>query len=106
LGHLSDDEIRALVPSEDFQLPDGRVIPTDDFCAEVREAVRSGFAVTSGLVDRFTTCLAVAVTDHTARAVATICFVTSGNCSPGRRQQLIAYLTESAAVLSNGMPMS
>jgi DNA-binding IclR family transcriptional regulator len=106
LGHLSDDEIQALVPPEDFHLPDGRIIPIDGFCAEVREAVRNGFAVTSGLVDRFTTCLAVAVTDHTGRAVATICFVTSGNCSPGRRQQLITHLTESSAVLSNGVPMT
>ena len=26
LGHLSDDEIRALVPPEDYRLPDGRII--------------------------------------------------------------------------------
>jgi DNA-binding IclR family transcriptional regulator len=106
LGHLSDAEIQALVPPEDFRFPDGRIIPVEDFCTEVREAVRNGFAVTSGLVDRFTTCLAVAVTDSTGRAVATICFVTAADCSPDRRKQLIGYLMESAAALSNGAPKS
>jgi len=104
LGHLNDDEIRALVPPEDFQLPDGRIIPVERFCAEVREAVRNGFAMTSGLVDRFTTCLAVAVTGNAGRAVATICFVTSVDCSAHRREQLIGLLMESAAALSNGIP--
>jgi DNA-binding IclR family transcriptional regulator len=106
LGYLTDEEIRALVPEEDFRLPDGRLIPIDSFCAEVREAVRSGFAITSGLVDRFTTCLAVAVPDHTGRAIATICFVTSAECTLDRRRDLIAQLKESAAILSNAAPVS
>jgi DNA-binding IclR family transcriptional regulator len=105
LGNLTDEEIRALVPEDDFRLPDGRLILVDEFCLEVREAVRNGFAVTSGLVDRFTTCLAVAVPDHTGQAVATICFVTSAECTIDRRQHLIEQLKESAGILSNAAPV-
>lgn len=42
-------------------------IAVDQFCAEVAEARRVGFFMTSGLVDDFADCLAVPVRDRAAK---------------------------------------
>ncbi|MEQ8968316.1 MAG: IclR family transcriptional regulator [Azospirillaceae bacterium] len=100
LGHMSAEEILAFIPEEDFVLADGRVLDKTDFLAEIDEAGRHGYAVTSGLVDDFTTCMAAPVIDGTGRVVATICFVVTRNTPTERQERLMERLLTSARSLS------
>jgi hypothetical protein len=56
LSHMSNGEIRAFIPPEDYRLPDGRVISPDRFLADIATARDRGYCETSGLADRFTLC--------------------------------------------------
>ncbi len=43
VSHLSDAEIKELIPEEDFQLPNGEWLPPAEFIAEVRQASAAGY---------------------------------------------------------------
>lgn len=92
LGHMTAEEIRAFVPAADYRLPDGRRIAVDDFLAGVEAARRDGFAVTSGLSDSFTHCLAAPIRDRTGTVVATVCFIVPIETTADRRAELVDRL--------------
>lgn len=100
LSHLSDEEVRAFVPTEDYRLPDGRLIAESDFLADIAAARRQGFSQTSALADRFTWCMAAPLSDMRGAIASTLCFVLPIDTPPGRRADLLALLLERARSLS------
>lgn len=100
LGHLSNDEIRALIPPEDYRLPDGRVISEEAFLAEIAAARRDHVSETSGLADRFTWCMAAPINDSHGIATRTLCLVLPIDTPEQRRNELLAMLRERARSVS------
>ncbi len=100
LGHLSDEDIRALVPPEDYRLPDGRIIEEDAFLADVAAARRDHVSETSGLADRFTWCMAAPINDAQGVATRTLCLVLPIDTPEARRQELLAMLRDRARGVS------
>ncbi len=75
LSHMSDAEILAFVPDEDFVLPSGSTLPTETFLKEVNGARREGFFSFDSLADTFTHCFAAPVLEDGSICVATLCLV-------------------------------
>jgi DNA-binding IclR family transcriptional regulator len=75
LGHLSDQQIAALIDEQDFVLPDGQRLPLETFIAEIRAAGQAGFFSFDSVADTFTHCFAAAVRDDQGVCVATLCIV-------------------------------
>jgi DNA-binding IclR family transcriptional regulator len=72
---LSDEAITERFAPEDFILPNGQVIPAEDFIASVRLAERQGYFIASGLVDVYTHCIAAPVFDERGQVIASMCFI-------------------------------
>ena len=100
LDHMSPEEIRAFVPPEDFQLPDGRRLPVGAFLADVAGARAEGRCATTGLADPFTYCLAAPIRDRDGIARSTLCFVIPADTSEARRHELLARLVDEARLLT------
>ncbi|WP_029007508.1 IclR family transcriptional regulator [Azospirillum halopraeferens] len=100
VDHLALEEVKAFIPPDDFVLPDGRVTAPEDFVAEVARAKSAGYARTTGLVDRFTTCLAAPVRDVGGRCVATICLVVPADTGEDDLAAMIEALRASGRRLS------
>ena len=100
IDHMSPDEIRAFVPPQDFRLPDGRLLPIDDFLADVAQARGEGRCATIGLADRFTCCLAAPIRDGDGVARNTLCFVIPADTPEPRRTELLARLVSEAELLA------
>jgi DNA-binding IclR family transcriptional regulator len=100
LGHLTDDEVRALVPADDYRLPDGRVISEAEFIADIAAARRQDFSETSGLADRFTWCMAAPIRDGHGIATRTLCLVLPIDTPETRRAELLGLLRERARGIS------
>ena len=95
-GELPDDSIRALIPPEDFVLPDGRQLEVKDFLADVAAARLTNRTMTVGLSDPYTACLAAAILDERQHAVATICCMVPAGTPIERREMLLDELTTAA----------
>lgn len=102
LGHMSRDEISALIPTDDYRLPDGRRLGADRFLRDVARAREEGHCVTVGLSDRFACCLAAPIRDARGRTVATLCFVIPADRPADHRQDLLGRLREETRRLSAG----
>ena len=100
LAGMSDDTIRALIPPEDYVLPDGRTIDVKDFLADVAAARHTNRTMTLGLSDPYTACLAAAILDEKEVAVATICFMVPAATPAERREQLLDELVTAARSVS------
>jgi DNA-binding IclR family transcriptional regulator len=100
LGHMTEAEIRAFVPPEDFRLPDGRMLAVELFVADVVRARAEGNCATTGLADRFTYCLAAPIRDRAGIVRSTLCFVIPADTSEARRTELLAVLSAEAALLA------
>jgi len=100
LAGMTREEIIALVPPEDFILPDGRSIGVDEFCSDVLAAGAAGYAITSGLIDGLTKCLAAPIRDETGKAMATLCAVVTIDRGEDEVKALVRRLTASADRLS------
>ena len=100
LGHKTPDQILALIPSDDYRLPDGRVIDPHAFLADVAKARDDGHCVTLGLSDRFTCCLAAPIRNSEGEAIATLCFVVPADRPEARRRDLLQRLMEGSDRLS------
>lgn len=100
LGHLSDQEIRDLLPPEDLAVPNGEVVGIDDFIASVRQARSRGYCITSGLVDAFTHCVAAPIFGPNGQVAGTLCFVLPIDTPPSRCDALTDMLVRSGLALS------
>ncbi|WP_018181371.1 IclR family transcriptional regulator [Kaistia granuli] len=99
LTHMSDEAVRAFVPAEDYRLPDGRVIPQEEFLADIALARRQGYSESAALADRFTWCLAAPIRDGRGSVTLTLCFVLPVDTPEPRRIELLAMLRERTASL-------
>lgn len=75
VAHLSDEEILALIPESDFELPNGKRLDPGTFLAEVRQADRDDEFDLESLQDSFTHCFAVPVRSANGQCIATVCLV-------------------------------
>ena len=84
LAHLRADEIRALIPDEDFVLDNGRRVEFEDFLRDVERAAEQGYCCTEGLSHTFRYCMAAPIRDRTGLPVAALCFMTSRDTDAGQ----------------------
>jgi len=75
LGHLTDAEILAFIPKEDFVLPDGARLDPESFLAGVRTARDTDFFSFDSLADNYTHCFAAPVRDAEGTCVCTLCVI-------------------------------
>lgn len=101
LGHLPDDAIRAVIPNDDFRLPDGRLLPVEQFLADVAQARQDGFSQTTGLASSYTWCQAVPVRGRAGTADYTLCFVLPIDSTAAQRARCLSLLMEHAGQLSH-----
>src|SRR5262249_51445604 len=76
VSHMSDDEILAFIPPEDFALPNGARLDETTFIGEVRQAAKDGYYTFNSAVESFTHCFAVPVRQANGQCIATLCLVT------------------------------
>ena len=100
VAHMTLEELKAFIPSEDFRMQDGRVIDPKRFLAEAKAARHKGACVMGGLVDDYATCVAASVAGPGGKCVASICFIVSNGIGRGRIQELTRLLMDSARKLS------
>jgi DNA-binding IclR family transcriptional regulator len=75
VSHMSDEEIVAFIPKEDFVLPSGARLEHKAFLAEVHKARQDGFFSFDSLADNFTHCFAAPVYQGEAVCAATLCLI-------------------------------
>lgn len=75
IAHLSDAEIRSLIPAADFTLPDRSQTEPSEFIAEARKAQADGFFSFDSVVDNFTHCFAASVYNERGICAATLCII-------------------------------
>ncbi|HEY4353570.1 MAG TPA: IclR family transcriptional regulator [Paraburkholderia sp.] len=100
LAHLGANEIRALIPAEDFTLDNGTRIVFDDFLHDVEHAAQLGYCCTEGLSQTFRCCMAAPIRDRAGHAVAALCFMTGRDTEPAKRAAMLEDLIRSAKALS------
>ncbi|SAK76386.1 IclR family transcriptional regulator [Caballeronia ptereochthonis] len=101
LGHMSPEEIRALIPREDFMLDNGVLVDFDEFMRDVQLAKDQGYCCTEGLSNAFRLCMAAPVRDRGGLPIAALCFMTGRDTDPERRQAMLDDLLQSAKALSH-----
>lgn len=106
LGEMSDDEILALIPAEDFRLPDGKRLDPADYVAEIRRAHGEGFFSFDSIVDSFTHCFAAPVRDGSGKCLGTICIVAPKDDATRNFNAYRSILIEAGETLSQAMPRS
>lgn len=100
LGAMSDAEILALIPEEDFVLPDGSRLESGEFIASVRSAANAGFFSFDSLADTCTHCFAAPVTDMRDKCIATLCMIAPKEDAKQNYAEYRRVLIDSAAALS------
>jgi DNA-binding IclR family transcriptional regulator len=98
---LNAEEIRTLIPSEDFVLDNGVHIGFDEFFLDVQRAKDQGYCCTEGLSNAFRLCMAAPIRDRTGQPIAALCFMTGRDTSPERRDAMLGDLLQSAKALSH-----
>jgi DNA-binding IclR family transcriptional regulator len=106
LSHLDEAAIFALIPEEDFRLPDGRWLPRAEFLADIARAKQQGYCETAGLADRFTCCMAAPIWDGDGKISMTLCLVVPVDTPADRRAALLALLRDRTAKLSMPGPLA
>jgi DNA-binding IclR family transcriptional regulator len=96
VDHLTDSEILAFIPAEDFRLPSGGWLDPAVYLDEVRRASREGFFTFDSIVDSYTHCFAVPVRRPDGRAAATLCLVAPRSDAAANRDRYLDCLLESA----------
>lgn len=106
VGHMSDEEILALIPPEDFTLPNGRLLEPAQFIAEARRATTDGFFTFNSTVENFTYCFAVPVHQADGACIATLCLVTPREDGLRHRDAYLGHLLSAAGELSEQLGYS
>lgn len=100
LGHMSDAEILAFIPKEDFRLPDGSWVDPAEFLAQVHQARADGHFTFNSTVENFTHCFAVPIFQADGTCVATLCIVAPKEDGLRNHADYLASLKAAAADLS------
>ena len=101
VSHLSDDEIVALIPPEDFILPNGKRLDPQRFLGEVRDAASAGFFSLQSVSDNFTRCFAAPVFSTEGECIATVCLVTPRDDGERNHDAYVEALKRAADQLSH-----
>ncbi|HYA75129.1 MAG TPA: IclR family transcriptional regulator [Roseiarcus sp.] len=101
VSHMSDAEILAFIPKDDFRLPDGRWLDPAAFIAEVREASSVGYFSFNSVVETFTHCFAVPVYQAGRTCVATLCLVAPREDGVKNHARYLGSLLDAAKDLSS-----
>lgn len=101
VAHMTDEEILAFIPEQDFRLPGGDWLDPKAFLGEVRQAERDGHFTFNSIVDSFTHCFAVPVKDESGHPAATLCLVTPRDDGLANRERYLKCLHNVAAQLSD-----
>lgn len=75
VSHMSDQEIRAFIPPDDFRLPNGEWLKPELFIQQARQASVAGYFTFDSIVDSFTHCFAAPVHQKDGKCIATLCLV-------------------------------
>jgi DNA-binding IclR family transcriptional regulator len=75
MSHMSDEDILAFIPEDDFILPNGKRLPPATFLDEVHKAREARFFSFDTLADNFTHCFAAPVFEDGGVCVATLCLI-------------------------------
>lgn len=100
VSHMTDEEILAFIPAEDFRMPDGGMLAPERFIAEVRSAAADGYFTFNSKVENFTHCFAAPVHQADGACVATLCLVTPKEDGLRNRDAYVASLVAAAAEVS------
>ena len=100
VSHMSDAEIRAFIPDEDFVLPNGRRLEPDVFISEVRKAAEDGYFTFNSQVENYTHCFAVPVYDEHGVCMVTLCLIAPREDGLRHHRDYLDRLLEKAAELS------
>jgi DNA-binding IclR family transcriptional regulator len=100
LSHLSDTEILAFIPEDDFILPNGKRLPPAAFLDEVHKAREARFFSFDTLADNFTHCFAAPILDDGSVCVATLCLIAPREDAAKNYARYRAVLTACAEELS------
>ncbi len=102
LAHLRAEEIRALIPDEDFILDNGRRVEFGGlFCATSNAPPNRAYCCTEGLFAHlFGYCMAAPIRDRSGLSVAALCFMTSRDTDPDKRARMLEDLIRSSKALS------
>jgi len=100
LAHLNADEIRALIPDEDFVLDNGQYVEFKDFIRDVERAGQEGYCCTEGLSNTYRLCMATPIRGREGNPVAALCFMTNRDTSAQQRAAMLKDLIEHAHKLS------
>lgn len=100
VSHLSDQEILAFIPPDDFVLPDGRRLDPTDFINQVRAAARDGYFTFNSEVENFTHCFAVPIYQGDGTCIATLCLVTPREDGLRNRKAYLDSLLSAANEIS------
>jgi DNA-binding IclR family transcriptional regulator len=93
-------EIDELLEQEDRAMPNGEPVDIPAFVAECHAAKGRPLAMTVGMINSFTQCLAAPITSHNGLVAATICFVIPIDISGEKRSALESRLIEASKAIS------
>jgi DNA-binding IclR family transcriptional regulator len=100
LSHMSLAEIKSILGEEDRTMPNGAPIDIEAFAAECHASKNRPLAMTVGMINSFTQCLAAPITNHDGLIEATICFVLPIDISDEKRGELESRLIEASRSIS------
>lgn len=100
VSHMSDDDILAFIPKDDFVLPGGARLDPQDFLEEVHGAREAGFFSFDTLADNFTHCFAAPVYQDGRACAATLCLIAPRQDAARKYDRYREILTSCAAELS------
>jgi DNA-binding IclR family transcriptional regulator len=100
LSNMSGMEIDELLEQEDRAMPNGEPVDIPAFVAECHAAKGRPLAMTVGMINSFTQCLAAPITSHNGLVEATICFVIPIDISGEKRSALELRLIEASKAIS------
>ncbi|QZI73055.1 IclR family transcriptional regulator [Pseudomonas protegens] len=96
LGHMSDEQIVAMIDDQDFMLPNGERLPLETFLKEIRQATEEGFFSFDSVADTFTHCFAAPVRDEHGVCICTLCIVAPRADAQSHYQDYRRVLIDSA----------
>ena len=100
LSHLSDDQIKALIPVDDLVMPDRSQLSLETFITEVRKAKQEGIVTFDSITDTYTHCFAAPIYDERNYCIATLCMVVPKNDAKENYTKYCELLKASANKIS------
>lgn len=75
LEGMDAEKLRAFIPEDDFELPDGSLITPTALADQISKAVQDNFFSFDSITDNYTHCFAAPIRDSMDKAIACVCIV-------------------------------